>query len=190
VSEPSEARDQVVERYRPYLRLLVRVLVRPRLRDEVDDSGLVNQTIAEVLRDWDRFQGWNEQQGEAWLSRCLGNNVKDRLRHLYADCRDVRRKASLQAALDESSARLDRWLQADQTPPAVQAQRREQGARVAAALEQLREDEKEALILQCWHGWTLAEVAAQLGRSPGAVAGLVHRGIKKLKTLLSDEVSP
>src|SRR5262249_4437716 len=101
-----------MERYRPYLRLLVRVLVKPGLRDEVDDSALVNQTLAEVIRDWDRFRGFNEPQREAWLSRCLGNNVKDRLRHLYAQCRDVRRKASLQAALGESSARLERWLEA------------------------------------------------------------------------------
>jgi DNA-directed RNA polymerase specialized sigma24 family protein len=33
-------------------------------------------------------------------------------------------------------------------------------------------------------GQSLSEVAGHFGRSPAAVAGLLHRGLKKLKELL------
>jgi RNA polymerase sigma-70 factor (ECF subfamily) len=52
---------------------------------------------------------------------------------------------------------------------------------VAEALEQLPEAQREALVLQHWQGWTLAQIGAHLGRSPEAVAGLLKRGLKQLR---------
>ena len=55
---------------------------------------------------------------------------------------------------------------------------------LAEALLLLTEDQQEAVILHHLHGRKLTDVAAQLDRSPEATAGLVHRGLKKLKELL------
>jgi len=35
-------------------------------------------------------------------------------------------------------------------------------------------------------GWTLAELAKHFGRSEAAVAGLLHRGFKRLRELLQE----
>ena len=56
--------------------------------------------------------------------------------------------------------------------------------RLAAALEALPEAQREALVLHYWQGLTLAEVAGRLGRTPPAVAGLLQRGLKALRTVL------
>ena len=53
-------------------------------------------------------------------------------------------------------------------------------------LTQLPEREREALILQKYHGWTQAQIAAHLGCTAGAVAGLHARGLKRLRELLPD----
>src|SRR5262249_53309463 len=98
--------------------------------------------------------------------------------------RDLARERSLEAALDASSARLEGWLAADQSSPSQQAQRNEQALALAGALAHLPEAQREALVLQHWHGWTLAQIAEHLGRSKVAVAGLIKRGLQQLRTQL------
>jgi RNA polymerase sigma-70 factor (ECF subfamily) len=58
---------------------------------------------------------------------------------------------------------------------------------VAQALAQLSPAQREALILQHWHGWTLAQIGAHMNRTPAAVAGLLKRGLRQLRELLQEE---
>jgi RNA polymerase sigma-70 factor (ECF subfamily) len=99
----------------------------------------------------------------------------------------VGRERSLEAALEKSSARLEAWLAAEQSSPSESMERNEQLLRLAAALAQLPQDQREAVTLHHLQGWSLAELARHLDRSEAAVAGLLHRGFKKLRDLLHDE---
>ena len=36
------------------------------------------------------------------------------------------------------------------------------------------------------HGWALSAIASHLGRTPVAIAGFLHRGLNKLRTLLTE----
>src|SRR5207253_5004214 len=110
--------------------------------------------------------------------------LTDEVRKLYTQGRDVARERSLEAALDASSARLQSWLAAEQSSPSQQAERHEQAVRLANALATLPEAQREALVLQHWHGWSLAQIASHLGRSESAVAGLLKRGLKQLRQQL------
>ncbi len=58
--------------------------------------------------------------------------------------------------------------------------------RLAACLAKLPDGQREAVTLHHLQGWTLAELAAHLKRSEGAVAGLLHRGLKQLKQMLGE----
>ena len=40
--------------------------------------------------------------------------------------------------------------------------------------------------MQHWHGCSLAEIGAHLGRTPAAVAGLIKRGLRQLRSLLPE----
>ena len=175
-----------LQRWRDYLSVLARAQVDPRLRGRIDLSGVVQQTLLEAHRERRRFEAEHPAQEAAWLRRILAHNLADALRKLATGKRDRARERSLEAALDQSSARLAAWLAADQSSPSQQAQRQEQGLRLAAALETLPEAQREALVLQHWHGWTLAQIAAHLGRSRAAVAGLVKRGLQHLRQQLQE----
>jgi RNA polymerase sigma-70 factor (ECF subfamily) len=175
------------ERYRQYLALLARILLDPRLQGKIDLSGVVQQTMLEAWQAAAQFNQWNAGQRAAWLRRILANNLADEVRKLSAGKRDVGRERSLEAALDESSARLEQWLRADQSSPSEQVERQEQALRLAAALEELPPAQREALVFQHWHGWTLAQIAEHLGRSHAAVAGLIKRGLQQLRAHLQDE---
>jgi RNA polymerase sigma-70 factor (ECF subfamily) len=58
---------------------------------------------------------------------------------------------------------------------------------VADALARLPQQQREAVILHYLQGLPLAEVARQLGRSEASAAGLLYRGLKKLRELLHEQ---
>jgi len=178
--------DVDLERFRAYLTLLSRAQIDPRLQRKIDLSGVVQQTLLEAHLARRRIADWNEAQQAAWLRRLLAHNLTDEVRKLRTAARDVDREQ----ALDASSARLEAFLAAEQSSPSEQAQRKETALQLADALERLPPDAREALVLQHWHGWTLAQIAERLNRTPGAVAGLIHRGLQQLKKSLASLGEP
>jgi RNA polymerase sigma-70 factor, ECF subfamily len=178
-------RDAFVEldaRYRGYLLFLARAQVEPKLQNRLDLEGVVQQTLLEAWQSAPERAGWS-----VWLRRLLAHNLADELRKLRAGKRDPARVQSLEAELAASSAQLVDFLEAKQSSPSAKLAREEQALRVAAALDQLPPAQREALVLQHWHGWTLAQIGEHLDRSPAAVAGLLKRGLRQLRVLLEEE---
>ena len=172
-----------LERFRAYLVLLARLEVAPRLRDRVDLSGVVQQTLLEAYQGLIDYPGRPKTESEitAWLRAILSHNLADVLRKLTARKRDVRRERSLQNALDQSSSRLEQWLTVDQSSPSQRVIRQEEILRMAEALATLPEGQRRAIELHHLEGWPLADIAAELDTTKAAVAGLLHRGLKNLR---------
>src|SRR5262245_32554685 len=182
---PSE-NPSPLERFRSYLHLLARLQLGGRLPARLDPSDLVQQTLLEAHRQRDRFRGTTDAERAAWLRQILAHNLADALRALHRDRRDGGPEVPLEAALSESSADLAGWLAAGQSSPSQRAVRHEEAVRLAEALAQLPEAQREALVLQHWHGLTLAEIGERLGKTPVAVAGLLKRGLARLRELLQE----
>jgi RNA polymerase sigma-70 factor (ECF subfamily) len=176
-----------VERFRSYLLLLVRTRLRGFPDARINASDVVQQTLLDAYRQRQQFRGEGPSEMAAWLRRMLACNLADAHRALHRGKRDVERERSLEAELAESSARLASWLASDQSSPSQQAVRNEQELHVSDALAALPDAQREAIVLHYWQGCSLAETAQQLGRSPAAVAGLLHRGLKTLRGLLTEQ---
>ena len=175
-----------LERFRAYLRLLARMQMDPRLQGKLDPSDLVQQTLLQALQALDRFQRRSDAELAAWLRQILAHNLANATRDLGRAKRDVARECSLEAALEQSSARLEGWLVAEQSSPSQEAQRKEQVLRMAEALGSLPEAQREALTRRYLQSWSLDDIGRHLGRSPAAVAGLIKRGLKQLRLLLHE----
>jgi RNA polymerase sigma-70 factor (ECF subfamily) len=182
--------DNALEQYRDYLRLLARLQLDPRLHRRVDPSDVVQQTLLQAHQAIDQYRGATEAQRAAWLrqilARCLAHTVRDHGR----ERRDLAREWSLEAALDQSSARLESFLAADASSPSERADRNERLLRLADALAAVPEAQREAVTLHYLQGRSLAEVATVLGRSRPAAVGLIQRGLKQLRTLLRERGEP
>ena len=177
---------QDLERFRAYLGLLARLEIAPRLRDKVDLSGVVQQTLLEAHQGLNDDSGRPKTEAEttAWLRSILSHNLADVLRKLKARKRDIRREWSLEKALDQSASRLEQWLAVDQSSPSQYAIRQEELLRMAETLAMLPEGQRRAIELHHLQGWPLAEIAAELETTKAAVAGLLHRGLKNLRMQL------
>ena len=88
--------------------------------------------------------------------------------------------------LAESSDRLEAFLDSGQPSPSEEAERQELLLCIADALEQLPEDQRDAVVLRDLQGASVGDTAAQMGRTRKSVAGLLLRGRGKLRELLSD----
>lgn len=117
----------------------------------------------------------------------LATTVADEVRKARAQKRDVGLEQSLQGALADSAAPIEAFLTARELSPSQPAERHELLLRITAAIDQLPDDQRDIVIRRDLHGATVAEIAAQLGCTPKAVAGLVLRGRRQLRKLLPSD---
>ena len=94
---------------------------------------------------------------------------------------DVSREQSLADAFDQSSAVLENLLVADVSSPSAAIQRAERALQLSDALSRLLPAEREAIVLKNWENMSLAEIAKAMERTPPAAAGLLKRGLHKLR---------
>jgi RNA polymerase sigma-70 factor (ECF subfamily) len=171
-----------LERFRSYLLLIAGLQLEGQAQRRIDASDVVQQTLLEAHARIHQFQG-DDAAMSAWLRQALVNNLRDAWRALKRDKRDVRRE--LEADMARSSARLESLLVGANSSPSQQAVRNEDLLRLADALAQLPQPQRQAIVLHHLHCCSLAETAKQLQRSDAAVAGLLHRGLKTLRILMS-----
>ena len=155
-----------------------------RLAVRSDESDLVQQTLLQACRAKHQYRGTSEGELAAWLRKILARNLAHAIRDNTREKRDIQRERSLEAALDRSSIGLQRMLAGDTSSPSVKVERSEQLLRLAKEMESLPEAQRDAIIGHYFEERSLADIAEQLGKSPSAVAGLVHRGLKKLRSTL------
>ena len=137
-----EQRTLWLMRYEAWLRLLARSEIDSRFAGKFDPSDAVQQTLLEAHRKREQFRGRGDAELAAWLRQMLTYCLADALRAQGRAKRDMTRERSLEGAIEESSARLEAWLAADQSSPSQRASREEELLRLTAALAQLPEDQR------------------------------------------------
>jgi RNA polymerase sigma-70 factor (ECF subfamily) len=177
---------RILEGFREHLGLLARLQLSANLAGKIDLSGVVQQTLLEAYQAGDDFPSGAAQQA-GWLRRALANNLTDEIRRLGSRGQERVQEHSLEQALEASSARLEAWLACEAPTPGSAAIHNEQLARLAEALLELPEDQRVAVELHHLRVLSLADVGQRLGRSREAVAGLIFRGLKKLRSLLAEK---
>ncbi len=176
-----------LEQHRNYLRMLADMQLNPRLRVKEGASDIVQQTMLDAHRDLADFRGQTDAELRAWLKMILTRNLLTVARRYGTHKRAAGREVTLQDQLEKSSALFHHQLVAEQTSPSMKLIKQERSEQLAAALLKLLDDERSAVVLKHFHDWSVAEIAQHLGRTQDAVAGLLRRGLKKLRELLREE---
>jgi RNA polymerase sigma-70 factor (ECF subfamily) len=190
MNQPAHSSSPQVEQFREYLCLLARIHLPPGRQARVEASDIVQQTLLEAFEQRGAFRGKSDGELAAWLKKLLVHNLADALRANHRAKRDVRRERSLEAAIEDSFSRVDDWLAGSDPSPSQAAVRVEQLLRLAAEVAKLPDDQREAVVLHHLQGWPLAQLAEHLQRSEASVAGLLRRGLKRLRELMEAGSDP
>jgi RNA polymerase sigma-70 factor (ECF subfamily) len=169
-----QALGDLLESYRPYVRVMVHALSRGRLQARVDDSDLIQDALLEAHQSFGEFRGTSLNELLAWLRQIVLRTVGHRLReHVGAGKRDMAREQPVEG--------LSSLLAASDSTPSAQAIHHEEAARMAEALARLPDDMQQVLLGRHVEALPHAEIAARLGRSEAAVRVLYGRALRRLK---------
>src|SRR6476469_9712707 len=91
-------------RFRPYLRVLARAGLDPRLRGKLDPSDVVQEALVRALRAIDQFRGTTDAELAAWLRQILVRVMAGTARGFARRKRDAGRERPLAAAVEDTSA--------------------------------------------------------------------------------------
>src|SRR5262249_45933911 len=192
-AEPAMTRPAwAIENYRPMLRLYAQYLqVDPRLSARFDGSDVVQDALSKAHEQIEQFRGQTEAELVQWLRAIFDMAFLDRIRREQAGKRDPRREEAVRKALTESSSRLDDYLVDQRSPPDREIEERERiaelSAKLSAALDQLPDDYRAAILLRDCSDCSVAEIAQRLNRTERAVAGLLFRARREMRKLLAGE---
>jgi RNA polymerase sigma-70 factor, ECF subfamily len=171
------------ERYRDYLRVLARQALPQGVREKVDESDIVQDTLLQACRDHAKFRGRSQEEFRAWLRSILKRKLCDVYRAFHRQKRDVARESGIVEILEHSSCRIEHSSLVSQTTPSDEALLHEQVCHVANSLQQLPPQQREAVELKYLQELSFSEVASRMGLTRDQVAGLIRRGIKHLREL-------
>ena len=184
MNQPAATGDQSLERFRSYLYVLARAHLDSRLRQKLDASDIVQQTLLDAHQKNDQFCGENDAQRAGWLRQILANNMADAVRYHARKKRNACREQSLEAGIEESFGRAECWIASSGPSPSQRIAKEEEILMVSEAITRLPLAQQQAVIMHHLQGLKLAEVAERMQRTETAVAGLLYRGIRRLNEML------
>ncbi len=164
----------LLERYLPRVRSLVRARIGAGLRREMESGDVVQDTMADVLRGFERFDMRDEAAFVKWLSAIVENRLRQDARYFRAAQRDrgreVARAAAARDSVDPAGA-VDPAESAE--TPAEEVARGELLERIRAARTRLDAKQRLVLELRDAHG-SWSDVADALGLASPDAARMLH----------------
>jgi RNA polymerase sigma-70 factor (ECF subfamily) len=153
---------------------------------KVEVSDLVQQTLLRAHTALSDLRDRSPGAMRAWLRRILVHELADAVRRARRAKRDAARERPIAGAPDASGDALASVLAASQPSPSQDLMRRERGFALADALRELPEAQRRAVVGKHFENRPLKEMAAEMGVSTAAVAGLLRRGLARLRARLAD----
>jgi RNA polymerase sigma-70 factor (ECF subfamily) len=169
--------DGELEEFRDYLRALSWKWIPIDLRNRIDPSDLIQETLLRAHRDRDQFRGHSAAEKAGWLRQILAHRLSDIFRELK------RPRVISNAELDRSSVNIEQLCAAGSTP-SVGLKREERAILIARLLSRLPPDQAEVVVLRHCEGWPVEAISRHLNRSPQAIGGLLKRGLRTLRELI------
>jgi len=176
---------EALESFRANLLRLAEMWLSPGLRQKVDATDVVQETLLTAGSRLGDFRGTTRAELEAWLRQILVRQVTTLIRqYRVAASRDIRRERSLDVDGESNALPLAERLAGDFSTPSAPARMKELSLTLARALEQLPQDYQDVLRLHSLEELDWPEVAARMNRSVGSVRMLWARALKQIKPLL------
>ena len=182
-----DARDRLLRDNLPQLEAFLRLKAGAALRSKESLGDLAQSVCIQILQDLPKFEFRSEGQFRQWLFQHALHKLINKREYYDAKKRDMKREVAAAALADAAGERPSALsCYASFCTPSRHASAREQIERVERAFDELPDDYREAVNLRKVVGLDYQEIATAMGRSIPAVRNLVHRGVAKLSTLISE----
>ena len=174
----NSAINQLCKVYGERVRRIVRLRMGRELRPKLDSMDLVQEAIFSALEGLGNFTYKTEGDFLRWLSRIAQNALRDNLDKLYADKRDIRKEVRLDSKRTTTEGgHVEPHEPVQATTPSVILSQKEDLDKLEKALDQLKPEYREVIVLAKIEELSYAEIANKLGKSINAVGHLISRAM-------------
>ena len=175
------ALNQLYGAYAERVRWMVRVRMGKELRRKLDSMDVVQDALLHALGGIEDFTYENEGDFIRWLAKIAENAFRDNLDKLHAEKRDIRKELRLGGCGPTTGGRFfGAPGPIDATTPSAIMSKREDLARLEEAIDKLRPEYREVILLAKIEELSYNQIGDRLGKSTGAVKMLVSRAIVAL----------
>ncbi len=181
------ALNQLCKVYGARVLWIIRLRMGRELRSKLESMDLVQDVLMSALKDLGNFEYKTEGDFLRWLSRIAENRLRNQLQRLHANKRDIRKEVQLNGyrptVEDSFVAALDA---VDTTTPSAIMSKREELDKLAKAIDALKPDYRQVIVLTKIEGLSYKEIGDQLGKSSEAVRKLVSRALEELISIFEN----
>ena len=177
----NSALNQLCNVYGERVRRIVRLRMGSELRSKLDSMDLVQDALLDALRGLGDFTYKNEGDFLRWLSRIAQNALGHHLEKLHANKRDIRREVRLNNYGPTTGSGLAGTPgPIEVTTPSVIMSRKEELDKLEKAIDELKPEHKEVIVLTKIEGLSYKEIGKRLGKSADAVGMILSRAMVAL----------
>lgn len=180
-----KALDSLFARNLPPLVAFIRARSGKAIAARESAVDIAQSVFREVLADAERIELLGEGAFRNWLFMQATRKVLDRAKFHGRDRRDFAKEVAIPEAGPAADALLACY--ASIASPSQHAVAKEELARFEAAVQQLPENQRDAVTMSRLMGLDYAQIAEQMGSTESAVRGLVARGLAALSMQLDGD---
>lgn len=172
----NSAQDRLCRVYGERVRRIVRLRMGAELRSKLESMDLVQDALMCALRDLGDFTYRNEGDLLRWLTKIAENRLRDNIDKLHTEKRDIHREIRLNDR-ERTAGRVFVGTAGpiEATTPSVIMSRKEDLDKLEKALDMLRPEYKEVIMLAKIEELSYSQIGERIGKSTGAVKMLVSR---------------
>ena len=173
--------NQLCSVYGERVRRIIRLRLDQRLRPKLDSVDVVQDALILALDGLKDFTYKNEGDFLRWLSKIAENRLRDIFDKFHANKRDVHKEIPFKKeGRNTDGGSIGAAGPMRTTTPSVIACKKEALDRLEKALDELKPEYKEIIVLKRIEGLSHAEIAERLGKNTGAVRMLLARAMAAL----------
>ncbi len=180
-----EALAEFADLKKPQLLGFIGKNISDALKKKIEPEDILQEVIISAMGSFSKFD-LGDREPFSWLCHLAERRIIDSHRkYITAEKRSAKKEVGMNSSPGDDQKGLIDILAASITSPSKAFSRDQKEFHMIQALESLPADARTALTMRYINSSSSKEIAAELGKSEGAVRVLLTRSLSKLNGILS-----
>jgi len=167
--------------YGERVRRIIRFRLDRKLRSKLDSVDVVQDVLLLAMGGLKDFTYRSEGDFLRWLSRIAENKIRDIFDEFHTEKRDIRKEIPFKEQRRNTGGTISAALGPMRAPtPSVIMYKKEALDRLEKALDKLKPEYKQVVVLKRIEGLSYDEIGDRLGKTAKAVSMLMYRAMTAL----------